>query len=101
MKLECSVDMTYVNAIPKFGYDHSNTSWRNGLLKNRSNPSKLDGHKKHNKIKWSCFHHKWWTIFQKVGGFVVVTNVKVIFKFDHINISYRYVLLKNMSNPSS
>ena len=38
----------------------------------------------------------------KLKGGVAVTNVKVIFKFgyDQINVSYRNVLLKNMSNLS-
>ena len=38
----------------------------------------------------------------KLGGIVVLTSVKVILKFgyDHINISYRNALFKNMSNPS-
>ena len=34
MKLEGSVDMTYVNVIPKFGYDQINISYRHALLKN-------------------------------------------------------------------
>ena len=38
----------------------------------------------------------------KLGGIVVVTYVKVIFKFgdDQINISYRKALLKNISIPN-
>ena len=41
MKLESSVDMTYVNRIAKFGYDQINISYRNMLLKNISIPSKF------------------------------------------------------------
>ena len=38
----------------------------------------------------------------KLEGSVELSNVNVILKFgyDQINISYRYVLLKNMSNLS-
>ena len=38
----------------------------------------------------------------KLGGIAVVTSVNVVLKFqyDDINIFYRILLLKNMSNPS-
>ena len=54
-------------------------------------------------IKLSRIHSEWCNIFMKLKGSVDVTYVKVIPKigYDQINISYRYALLKNMSNPSS
>ena len=46
MKLDGSVELTYVNVILKFGYDEINFSYKNGLLKNLSNLCKFGGHKK-------------------------------------------------------
>ena len=34
MKLEGSVDVAYINVVPKFAYDHINISYINVLLKN-------------------------------------------------------------------
>ena len=54
----------------------------------------------HSKIKWSCFHRKWWNILLKLDGSVDVTSTKVFVKFgyDQSNISYRKASLKNISN---
>ena len=41
MKLEGIVELTYVNVIPKFGYDKINISYRKVLLENISNPNKF------------------------------------------------------------
>ena len=48
MKLEGSVELSYVNMILKFGYDQINNCYRNTLMKNMSNLSKSGGHKKIN-----------------------------------------------------
>ena len=58
----------------KFDYDMMNFSDRNALLKTCQIPVGLAAIKKH-KIKLSPFHPKWWIIFQKVSGIVVVTQV--------------------------
>ena len=66
-----------------------------------SNPSMFGHHKKHTNIKLSPFHYKWCNILIKLEGGVVGNYVNVISKFgyDQINISYRNLLLRNMSNP--
>ena len=46
MKLEGSVELTFVNVISKFGYDQINFSYRNALWKTYPNLSKFGGHKK-------------------------------------------------------
>ena len=78
----------------KFGYDHINISYRNGLLKNTSNPSKICGHKKQMAklndlvfiINGEISSRR--LVVLLVGGIVVVTDVSVIVKFgyDPINI---------------
>ena len=51
--------------------------------------NRFGAHKKH--IKWSHFHHKWWNIFQNVGGIVIETYIKVIpkYRYDQIKSLYR------------
>ena len=58
--------------------------------------------KPHSKMKWYCFHLKWWNIFIKLESSVNVTFVKVFVKFgyDQINISYGKGPLKNIWKPS-